>query len=69
MYVKHVRMMKSREECNRTIQIKEHYKAISPFALGVCGRSYLHDIIFFLLVSLLENKISLGASKPNYWLR
>lgn len=35
-------------------------------ALGVCGEANFHDIIFFLLVSLLENEISLGACKPNY---
>ncbi len=54
-------------------QIKEKETTLQPLfflslAPSVCGTSNLHDIIFFLLVSLLENEISLGACKPNYWL-
>lgn len=49
-------------------EAKDHNNAIFFFlsdAVGVCVSGNLHGIIFFLLVSLLENKICLGAFKPN----
>ena len=51
-------------------RLKNHSAALFCLssALGVCGECNFHDIIFFLLVSLLENEISLGACKPNYGL-
>lgn len=58
----------SRTQC----EAKDHNNAIFFFlsdAVGVCVSGNLHGIIFFLLVSLLENKICLGAFKPNYWPR
>lgn len=61
-----------KEEYAVVASINEHCIAtllFPPIARVVCGSSILHDIIFFLLVSLLENKISLGACKPNYWLK
>lgn len=49
-------------------EAKDHNNAIFFFlsdAVGVCVSGNLHGIIVFLLVSLLENKICLGAFKPN----
>lgn len=54
----------SRTQC----EAKDHNNAIFFFrsdAVGVGVSGNLHGIIFFLLVSLLENKICLGAFKPN----